>query len=272
MINRAKLAILDMNNGYPNQGMRCLNDIARMFADEIEYDVFSVRDKNEMPDLSYDIYISSGGPGSPLIMGEEWEFNFHNLIDDIFLFNQSDKEQKKYMFFICHSFQLACAYFGLGQLTMRKSTSFGIHPVHKTPAGYKDPIFRELPDPFYVVESRDWQVVQPDLAMFEKKGCKIIGLEKIRTHVDLERAIMAVRFSEEMVGTQFHPEADPEGFVKHLETDDAKFKIIKQYSEEKYYRTLAQAGNPQKIEVTYNGILPVFLRNCLKEIHSLSLA
>jgi len=270
MINRARLAILDMNNGYPNQGMRCLNDIARNFADEIEYKVYSVRDKDEMPDLSYDIYICSGGPGSPLIMGEEWEFRFHSLIDDIFLYNKSENDQKKYMFFICHSFQLACAYFGLGELTKRKSTSFGIHPVHKTPAGYKDPLFRKLPDPFYVVESRDWQVVQPDLGMFKKKGCEILGLEKLRSHVELERAIMAVRFSDQMVGTQFHPEADADGFTNNLQRDEVKDKIVAQYGEEKYLRTLAQAANPQKIEVTYNGILPVFLRNCLEEINALT--
>jgi homoserine O-succinyltransferase/O-acetyltransferase len=271
MINRPRLAILDMNNGHPNQGMRCLKSIADLFTEELDYDIFDVRAKGEMPDLSYDIYICSGGPGSPLLTGEEWEFNFHSLIDDVYNFNLSDHEQKKYMFFICHSFQLACAYFGLGSLKPRKSTSFGIHPVHKTKWGYLDPLFAELPDPFYVVESRDWQVVQPDNRIFEKKNCQILALEKIRTHIDLERAIMAVRFSPEMVGTQFHPEADAPGFVAHLERVEVKEAIVKVHGEDKYERTLAQASNPQKIEVTYNGILPVFIRNSLSAILSFAL-
>jgi homoserine O-succinyltransferase len=40
----------------------------------IVYHIFDVRSKNEVPDLSYDAYISSGGPGSPIdSAGSIWE-------------------------------------------------------------------------------------------------------------------------------------------------------------------------------------------------------
>ena len=45
---------------------------------------------------------------------------------------------------------------------------------------------------------------------------QVLSLEKIRTHVEYERAIMAVRFSDEFVGTQYHPElsaADVGGYL-----------------------------------------------------------
>jgi hypothetical protein len=52
----------------------------------------------------------------------------------------------------------------------------------------------------------------------------IISLEKIRDHVQYERAIMAVRFTPYFVGTQFHPEADPISFISHLRKE-ARDKI-----------------------------------------------
>jgi GMP synthase-like glutamine amidotransferase len=48
-------------------------------------------------------------------------------------------------------------------------------------------------------------------------GVTILRLEKERPHVNLERAIMAIRFSKEVFGTQFHPEADGEGMLRYLQ-------------------------------------------------------
>lgn len=268
VIDRVRLAILDMNNGKPNQGMRCIQEIVSRYHEEIEFTVFDVRQKNEIPDLSFDIYISSGGPGSPLIAGEPWEEGFFDLIEGIRLSNKLQSAPTKFLFLICHSFQLACQHFKLGEVTRRKSTCFGIHPVHKTPDAYHDVIFKNLPDPYFAVESRDWQVVQPDLSLYHKQGCQLLSLEKLRTHVDFERAIMAIRFSEEIWGTQFHPEADAVGLKAYLELEETKDNIIAQFGEDKYYRTLAQSENPKKIQLTQDVILPSFLEYCLEQIHS----
>ena len=108
MVDRMSVAILDMNNGFPNQGLRCIKEIVAQFADEVSFEVFDVRQFNEIPDLSFDIYISSGGPGSPLLEGLPWEAPYFKLLEDVYAFNKSDKGNKKYMFLICHSFQLAC--------------------------------------------------------------------------------------------------------------------------------------------------------------------
>jgi hypothetical protein len=50
-----------------------------------------------------------------------------------------------------------------------------------------------------------------------KERCQNYFIGKIRDHVQYERAIMAVRFTDYFVGTQFHPEADPVSFVSILE-------------------------------------------------------
>ena len=52
---------------YSTIGAR-LNDL------DLVWDEFDVRLKNELPDISYDIYISSGGPGDPLVSRfEDWD-------------------------------------------------------------------------------------------------------------------------------------------------------------------------------------------------------
>ena len=203
-----KLAILDMNAGKPNQGMRCLRDIANEYTDWLSWDEFDVRVDNKVPDLSYDIFICSGGPGNPLEGNGDWDVKFYNLVDNAWKYNLEATGRKKHFFFICHSFQMACNHFGLGDIVPRKSTSFGVYPVHKTAAGRRDPMLDGLPDPYHAVDSRDWQLIQPNLKVFKEHGATILSLEKIRTHVELERAIMAVRFSNAFVRSQFHPEHD----------------------------------------------------------------
>ncbi|MEZ4902321.1 MAG: hypothetical protein R2822_11455 [Spirosomataceae bacterium] len=169
--------------------------------------------------MSYDIYLSSGGPGNPQFVGEDWEKPFTMLLDQIWDYNrQPHHPRKKYLFLICHSFQMACLHWKIGQVTKRRSTSFGIFPMSKTHFGLSEPFFDGLPNPFYAVDSRDFQVIEPDLHQLERIGATILCIEKERPHVaHLERAIMAIRFSREIFGTQFHPEADAEGMLRHFQ-------------------------------------------------------
>lgn len=259
------MAILDMNNDEPNQGLRCIVDIAKSFNGDIEFTIYNVRAKLELPDFSYDIYISSGGPDSPLEQGP-WRKSYLDLIQGIWDFNKTSQEEKKFVFLICYSFQVVCDYFKLGEMKPRKSTSFGIFPIHKTKAGLKDTLLQGLDDPFYAVDSRDWQLIQPRLKVFKEHGATILSLEKIRTHVELERAIMAVRFSNEFVGTQFHPEADPIGMYAHFSQDFYKQKVITAFGEEKYNDMMNKMEDPDKITKTYHHILPRFIRSAIQQI------
>lgn len=258
-----QVAVIDMNNGSPNQGMRGIQEVLQQYRKknklDLTYDIFDIRQKNEVPDLRYDLYISSGGPGSPF-EGEhaQWEHDFFALLDAIETYNASH-EQKKHVFLICHSFQLACRKYGLGRVTRRKSNAFGIFPVSLTPDGEHEEVFNGLPNPFYSVDSRDWQVVEPDLADFEAKGARILAIEKERPHVALERCIMAIRFSDYMIGTQFHPEADPVGMKMYLLQKEKKEAIIINHGEDKYSDMLNSLDNPDRITLTQRIILPHFL-------------
>lgn len=263
---KLRLAILDMNAGHPNQGMRCIREIVQEYEGIIVAEEFDVRVTNEVPDSSFDIYISSGGPGNPLEGNGIWEVRFFDLVDELLLHNKNPYNQRKFFFFICHSFQLACNHFQLGDITKRKSTSFGIMPIHKTQAGIYDPVMAALNDPFFAVDSRDWQLVQPNLDKFEEYGATILSLEKIRTYVEYERAIMAVRFSPEFVGTQFHPEADPDGMLNHIRKKENRDKIVKNYGHHKFNDMVAKLHDPDKIAMTHRTILPNFIDDAIRTL------
>lgn len=265
-----KVAVIDMNNGFPNQGMRGIQELLQTYRDNkaqnLTFDLFDLRQKGEIPDLSYDIFISSGGPGSPFDgEGEKWEHDFFFLLDEIEGFNKNN-EHKKHVFLICHSFQLACRKYGLGTVTKRKSNAFGIFPISLTAKGEEETVFKNLPDPFYSVDSRDWQVIQPDEADFEIKGAKILAIEKERPHVALERCLMAIRFSEQIIGTQFHPEADPIGMKMYLLQEEKKTAIIKNHGEEKYFDMLNSLDDPNRITLTQSVILPNFLTEAINAL------
>jgi homoserine O-succinyltransferase len=77
-------------------------------------------------------------------------------------------------------------------------------------------------------------MVQPKLSIFNKKGAMIISVEKIRSTKDYERAIMGVRFLNEFVGLQFHPEADSMSFIANLKNIKKREKIIEMKGKTKF--------------------------------------
>jgi homoserine O-succinyltransferase/O-acetyltransferase len=148
MNNQIRIAVLDMYDGEPNQGMRCIIDIINRFNQIVTFQIFDVRGKSEFPDITkFDIYISTGGPGNPLEGDGNWDLKYYDFIDQLSAWNMEEKI-KKHVLFICHSFQMACKHFGLAEITKRKDTSFGVMKVHKTELGLNDPLYEGLPDPF----------------------------------------------------------------------------------------------------------------------------
>ena len=266
-----RIAILDLYDGFPNQGMRCIRELVNHFAEntciDVEWNEFEIRKEENLPDLSYDVYISSGGPGSPLDSKDSsWENRFFNWIESVEEYNNKVENRiKKKIFFICHSFQLACRYFEIAQVCQRKSTAFGIFPIHLMQAAGEELIFEGLNNPFYSVDSRDYQVIEPNHNRLEQLGATILAIEKERPHVPYERALMAVRFNENMIGTQFHPEADAIGMSLHLKTAEKKETVIKNYGLDKWQSMIDQLNDPEKIMWTYKHIIPNFLQNVVNE-------
>jgi homoserine O-succinyltransferase len=269
-----RIAILDLYEGQPNQGMRCIRDILHLWSEQhhipIRLDEFNVRQLQEVPDTSYHIYISSGGPGSPLdSKGSDWENNYLRWLEQIENWNNDGKKnRKKFVFFICHSFEIVCRHYNLGTISKRRSTAFGVFPVHLMPEGKNEIVFEGLMDPFYVVDSRDWQLTQPNTEKIEMMGAKILCIEKERPHVPYEQAIMGIRFNDYMIGTQFHPEADAEGMSMYLLSEEKKRFVIDNHGEAKWHSMLEGLRDPDKIMFTYAHILPNFLNVALQQLQA----
>jgi homoserine O-succinyltransferase/O-acetyltransferase len=264
---KLKLAILDMYDGTPNQGMRCIQDILSDFSQDIDYQIFDVRKKVEIPDLSFDIFISTGGPGDPREGNGIWDKAWRVWLENIYQHNKTvAAKRRKHIFFICHSFQMACLHFKMASVTARKSMSFGTFPVYLTHEGCKEPIFEALPNPFYIADFRHFQVLQPNETVFENMKAKILAKEKPRPHIPLERALMSIRFSKEIIGTQFHPEADGDGMLVWFQQEDKKQQVIAEHGEERYESMITDLSDQSKIEYTQRVILPTFLRTAIEAL------
>ena len=266
-----RVAILSMYNNAPNQGMRSIKTIldresGRFNQVQFDYTVFETRFLNEHPDINdFDIFISTGGPGDPFDgIGQPWEEKYFDMLDEIQALNASENPSKKFLFSICHSFQLMCRYFDIATVNKRKKTSFGVFPCHFTAEGTMESIFSDLSDPFYIVDSRDWQCVEPNFDRIAEIGGAVLSLEKFRPHVNLEQALMSIRVSPYWVGTQFHPEADPEGMRIYFSQEDKRLNTIKQHGEEKFNFMLENLESPKHLWLTNHSIIPNFLKDAVE--------
>ena len=249
-----KIAIIDMYDDTSNLGMACIVDIIKHWSKQrsidLEYQIFSLRNKGEIPDHSFDIYLSSGGPGSPIDSeGSAWDNLYVKWLQDMLLI-------KKPVLLICHSFQIACRHFNFGNVCLRKSTQIGVLPVHPL---IEDPVFENLNDPFYTLESRLYQIIEPNDENINALGAKIIALEKHRPHVPLERAIMAIKFSDKMYGVQFHPEGEQNILLDFFNEEKMKRNIIDKFGEQKWEVIISSLNDPEKLPKTHVHFIPNFL-------------
>jgi homoserine O-succinyltransferase len=259
-----RMAILDMNNNVENMGIASIKRIADRFA-IIDYDVFDVRYKNEVPGTEYDLYISSGGPGDPLEGDGMWDKAYFDLMDELWQHNQA-REDKKYVFFICHSFQMICHHMQIGKVMPRHKQSFGIVPVMKTEAGQADELMMPLHNTFYGADFRRYEVIAPDAVRLLELGSAITAMEIGEEEYKGEKGLMAVRFSDAWFGTQFHPEAHPDGMLHYLRRPEKKEMILTEFGMNTYEEMMHNALHPDRLTNTRDHILPGFIEDALEHI------
>ena len=277
---KIKAAIIDLYNNEYNEGIRCIKEI--ISSENIPWDIYDARYKNEIPETDYDIYISSGGPGNPYDgEGTEWEKKYFTLLDNIIDHNLKF-DNKKHFFFICHSFQIMARYFKFAEVNERYERSFGVHPFVKTIAGEFDPMLKDLPGTFYAADFRQYQVIQPNEKVLDDLGASVISMEpnnnghnREDNKMDNDRgasvithdpAIMAVRISAEIAGTQFHPEADPASMAYHFQQKERKESVVNKFGESKYAEMLELLEKPEGIKLTRATVLPSFLKNAVIDL------
>jgi GMP synthase-like glutamine amidotransferase len=267
-----KIATIDLYNNERNEGMRCIGEIVeetkKKFIDlDISYNVYETRFKEDIPNIDSDIFISSGGPGSPFDgEGKKWEKDYFHLIEKIYSHNQTNTDKKKYIFFICHSFQMMARFFEFGEVSKRNSKSIGVLPFEKTRTGKADNMLEQLPNPFYAADIREYQVTNQNKKVIDDMGVKILSYAILDDNAEDEPAIAAVNVSKQIVGTQFHPEADPESMLYHFDRPDEKKQIVDIYGEEKYNQMLEILQEPNAVKLTRKTVIPNFLNKAIDEL------
>ena len=77
---------------------------------------------------------------------------------------------------------------------------------------------------------------------------------------------MAIRFSDEILGTQFHPEADAEGMLAHFSRPEIKAEVISEHGRDKWLRMIGDLMDPRKISRTHDTVIPGFLRFAIDKL------
>ena len=80
-------------------------------------------------------------------------------------------------------------------------------------------------------------------------------------------AIAVVKINNEIIGTQFHPEADPESMLYHFNRPDEKKQIVDTCGEEKYNRMLEILQEPNAVKLTRKTVIPNFLNGAIDELN-----
>ena len=261
-MQKAKIAVLDLYKGEKNLEVGQLVKLAQTHFPAARVDIYDLRQNLDFPDLSYTLFLVSGGPGDPRDPEGLFFEMFGQWLDGVLEWNRTHTN-KRPVLLICHAFQLACLHFGIAQITRRKSPAFGVYPVHLTDAGAADPVLGHLNNPFYAADFRSFQVVAPAEDILREKEMRILALEKIRPHVPLERAIMAVRFSDYVLGVQFHPEVAPATMRRQLKDPRRRDTIVQEDGLEKYQKMLKYLNDTTKMLAVHQALFPAFFRQAL---------
>jgi len=257
-MSEQKIAVLDFYKGVENDEVNQLVSLAKETLPEAQIDVFAVRSSLEFPDLTYRAFLVTGGPGDPRDPEGLFAEMFGQWLDGVLSYNQSH-EIKRPVLLICHSFQMACLHWNLAEVTQRKSPTFGVYSVHLTDHGVKDALLGELENPFYAADFRSFQVISPKEEAMDELGASLLALEKVRPHVPLERAVMAMRFGPQMLGVQFHPEVPPADMRKALKDPKRREAFIHANGQDKYSKMLKYLNDTSKMYEVYQKLIPGFL-------------
>ena len=116
------------------------------------------------------------------------------------------------------------------------------------------------------MDSRDFQVIQPRHNRLRELGASILAIEKSRPHVPYERAIMALRFNDHMIGTIISSGSRCGGYVALPANGGKEKTVIENHGYEKWESMIGHLNDPDKIMYTYARVLPNFLQHSINRL------
>ena len=258
-----------MNNGVPNEAVRCFRRLFEAFASKaraanpgLETPLVHVQPRNlgEVPPVDTDLVLSSGGPGSPRDgYDQPWADAYRNFLDKVVERNTVAPQTAPSVFAVCHSFELSVLHFGVATMRERVATKFGLMPAYVTNDGMKSDVFQPFGDRLFAFEHRGWEAVDVDAKKLAKLGGKLLARESREGRIDKGEALLAFQFAPGLVGTQFHPEADKPGVVAWISRPEKAMAFKMAYGDELYERMMKSLGDPTRLARTFAIMIPGWL-------------
>jgi GMP synthase-like glutamine amidotransferase len=263
------MCIIDMNNGWENQAIRCYHRIIDQFFERvkasnpgIETQILRVQPRNlgEAPPADCDLYLSTGGPGAPYEGYEDrWSTLYRKFLDSLVDEYARNADASRAAFLVCHSFELAVMHFGVAQIVEMPTRKFGIQPVYPTVDGQKSPLFAPFGDRLFAWENRGWHAVELNTHRLAQLKGELWARESREALLDKGHAKSAFLFAPGLEGVQFHPEADRGGAATWLHNPEKAREAIDAFGEVTYRRMLKTLDAPDRLARTFVLLIPGWL-------------
>jgi GMP synthase-like glutamine amidotransferase len=259
------VCIVDMNNGHVNQAMRCLRGLVSQFFDRVrahnpglrcELSEVSPRDTNDVVPRDADLYLSSGGPGSPFEGdGTPWALDYGRLLNELVESATRGGPSQRALFGVCYSFEIIVRHFELAVVAPRVDRKFGVMPIYTTPEGQRHPLLQAFGDRLFAFEHRNWEAVELDAPRLQSLGGEVLALES-RDGSSKGRAILGLNVAPGIEAVQFHPEADRAGVVSWVSRPEQAAAFKATYGEFTYQAMLRTLDDPRRLARTYALVIP----------------
>ena len=177
------------------------------------------------------------------------------LMDGIWNNNANSQEEE-----ICvrhlSSLSITGRHFNLGRSVSGSQLPlvFSTYTRRKTPG---KTLLQNPAGSFYAVDSREWQLIQPNAEEVISHDAVVLAIEKRRDHVPYERAIAAMRLTPYIYMTQFHPEADASGMLHYFKMPEKKQHVLEHHGDWKLEEMIMHLSDP----IRYRSPMKLYYRH-----------
>lgn len=258
-----------MNNGVPNEAVRCFRRLLDGFAARVRaanprltvlLEHVQPRNLGELPSKRADLVLSSGGPGSPHDGWDQpWCTRYRTFLDTVLNRAAQNPERAPMAFVVCHSFEIAIQHFRFAELTRRQDLKFAIFPAYLTEAGERADYLQTFAERLFVWEHRRWQAVGLDANRLRLHEGAVLAQESRPGQTDKGEALLALRFGPGLEGTQFHPEADRPGVLAWIHRPEHTTALRDAYGHSLLERMMKTLDDPTRLARTYALLIPGWL-------------
>jgi GMP synthase-like glutamine amidotransferase len=264
-----------MNNGHANQAMRCLRGLVAQFFERVaarnpglvcQSLEVSPRDTGDPIPRDVDLYLSSGGPGSPYEGdGTTWAADYGALLDGIIDAQSRGGGDRRALFGVCYSFEMVVRHFHLAAVAQRTDRKFGVMPIYTTQAGQRHPLLQAFGDRLFAFEHRSWEAIDLNEAKLKSLGGALLAQES-RDGVSKGRALLGLDVAPGIEAVQFHPEADRAGVMNWVSRPEQADAFKATYGELTYQAMMRTLDDPRRLARTYALVIPGWLTRMFNAI------